>query len=128
VPDEAAFSLTPTTPVESITKVVFSDPRVGRVDKFKAEDDIAPTRCIVPLPVIFRLVSFEPMVKVTPPAVSPLTEPFCSNIISTLAIPSPIYTSAVPSPIRISPTALVRTKSSPNCSIFPASVPEEFLN
>ena len=73
-------------------------------------------------------MSLEPSVISTEEPASPLIDPFCSKTISTLAAPSPIYTSVVPSPISISPTAFDNTKSSPDCSIFPASVPVEFSN
>ena len=75
----------------------------------------------------FNVVLLPPSVKVTA-LPSPFMAPDCSNIISTLFVPSPIKTSEEPSPRSISPTALVKTKLFPSCSILPALTPAVVLN
>ena len=70
------------------------------------------------VPFIFGFSKFN--VVLAPPSVSvtalpsPFIAPDCSNIISTLFVPSPIKTSEEPSPNKISPTAFVKTKLFPS--------------
>ena len=68
-----------------------------------------------------------PNVSVTPEV--PRILPSCSKTISTLLVPSPIYTSEEVSPISISPPALVILRLPlESVSIFASTFPEESLN
>ena len=77
---------------------------------------------------ITTLVFAPPNVKVLVELESANIAMFCSNLISTVFVPSPIKTSSLPLPIIISPTALLKTRSLPLWSILPALAPAEVVN
>ena len=70
-----------------------------------------------------KFVFEPPKVKVLVELESANIAMFCSNLISTVLVPSPIKTSSLPLPNSISPTALLKTKSLPVCDILPAAAP-----